>query len=82
MSEPRHGRVVGKVEYRQGDGPKSVIRPGPVEVSFTANDATLSWTDGETRGSAAMPLAEFKRYRDEGAVVVDDHAHEAPPVAA
>ena len=63
-------RIVGKVEYRPGDGPKAVIRPGPVELQTTEADVTLSWTDGDTHGSAAMPLAEFKRYRNEGAIVV------------
>lgn len=69
MSESRYGYIVGKVEYREGDGPNIVIRPGPVELVPTATDVTLSWTDGETRGSAAMPLTEFTRYRNEGAIV-------------
>jgi len=71
MSEFRHGRIVGKVEYREGDGPKVLIRPGPVDLALTATDVTLSWTDGETRGSAAMPLTEFTRYRHEGAIVYE-----------
>lgn len=71
MSESRYGHIVGKVEYREGDGPRIVIRPGPVELALTATDVTLSWTDGETRGSAAMPLTEFTRYRNEGAIVYD-----------
>jgi len=74
MSEPRHGRIVGKVEYREGDGPKIVIRPGPIEYTLTASDVTLGWADGDTRGSAAMPLAEFNRFRSEGAIVDDDGA--------
>jgi uncharacterized protein YbaA (DUF1428 family) len=73
MSESRRGRIVGKVEYREGDGPKIMIRPGPVELTFTATDVTLSWSDGDTRGSAAMPLNEFTRYRNEGAIVDDDN---------
>ena len=62
--------IVGTVEYREGDGPNIVIRPGPVEVDTTATDATLGWTDGDARGSAAMPLADFKRYVSEGAIVL------------
>ena len=62
--------IVGTVEYREGDGPNIAIRRGPVEVDTTATDATLGWTDGEARGSAAMPLADFKRYVSEGAIVM------------
>ncbi len=60
--------IVGKVEYREGDGPNIVIRPGPVKVETGLNDATLSWVDEEVRGSAAMPLADFKRYVSEGKI--------------
>jgi hypothetical protein len=62
--------IIGKVEYREGDGPNIAIRPGPVEVETTATDATLGWTEGDARGSAAMPLADFKRYVAEGAIVL------------
>ena len=61
-------RIVGKVEYREGDGPLIVIRPGAIEVQTTATDATLSWTDGETHGSAAMPLSDFRRSVAEGRI--------------
>ncbi len=64
-------RIVGKVEYREGDGPNIVIRRGPVAVDMAANDVTLSWVDEETHGSAAMPLIDFKRYVAEGAIVLD-----------
>ena len=40
-------------------------------MQLTSNDATLSWTDGETRGSAAMPIADFRRYLSEGAIHLD-----------
>lgn len=63
-------QIVGKVEYREGDGPKIAIRPGPIEVELTINDATLSWTDEDTHGSAAIPLTEFKRFCSEGAIVM------------
>lgn len=61
-------RIVGKVEYREGDGPNIAIRPGPVEVAQGLNDVTLSWVDEETHGVAAMPLADFKRYVAEGQI--------------
>jgi len=78
MSVPRYGRIVGKVEYREGDGQTIAVRPGPVELVVTANDVTLSWTEGETHGSAAMPLTDFQRYRSEGAIVDDDAQAEIP----
>ncbi|QHE76895.1 hypothetical protein [Hydrogenophaga sp. PBL-H3] len=64
-------QIVGKVEYRGGDGPNVEIRPGPVKVTIGVNDATLSWIDEETHGSAAMPLADFKRYVAEGLIKLD-----------
>lgn len=64
----RNARITGKVEYREGDGASLVIRPGPVEVTTTATDATLSWADGETRGSAAMPIGDFDTYVAEGLI--------------
>lgn len=61
-------QIVGKVEYREGDGANIVIRPGPVKVQAGLNDVTLSWVDEEVRGSTAMPLADFKRYVVEGKI--------------
>ena len=58
----QQARITGKVEYREGDGPNITIRLGPCEVDETALDATISWTDGDARGSAAMPLADYRRY--------------------
>jgi hypothetical protein len=64
-------RIIGKVEYREGDGPNITIRPGPCEVEETALDATISWTDGETRGSAAIPLMDYRRYLSSKALQLD-----------
>lgn len=64
----QQGRIVGTVEFRPGDGPKMPIPQGRVEIDLSRADATLSWTDGQTHGSAAMPLAEFRRYVAEGAI--------------
>jgi hypothetical protein len=64
-------RIVGKVEYRGGDGPPVVIREGPVEVSLSASDATLSWVEEEAHGSAAMPIGDFHRYVAEGKIKLD-----------
>jgi hypothetical protein len=56
-------RIIGLVEYREGDGPNITIRPGPVELEVTELDVTISWTDGDTQGSAAIPITEYRRYR-------------------
>jgi hypothetical protein len=63
--------ITGKVEYREGDGVNIVIRPGRVDVETTALDATLSWVDEETHGTAAMPIDDFKGYVASGAIVLD-----------
>jgi predicted component of type VI protein secretion system len=72
-------RIVGQVEYREGDGPNIPIRPGSVKVQMGLNDVTLSWVDEETRGSAAMPLTDFKRHLAEGRIVMDEPL--APPTS-
>ncbi|MBV1731316.1 MAG: hypothetical protein KUA38_03610 [Hydrogenophaga sp.] len=64
-------RIVGKVEYRGGDGPAVEIREGPVEVSLSNTDATLSWVEEDTHGSAAMPIGDFRRYVKEGKLKLD-----------
>ena len=61
-------RIVGKVQFRQGDGPNIAIRPGPVDVETTATDATLSWAEGPARGAATIPMADYRRYLAEGAI--------------
>lgn len=63
------GRIVGIVTYREGDGPEIAIRPGPCEVTVTNLDVTISWTDGDSRGSAALPLAEYNRFVTRGCIV-------------
>jgi hypothetical protein len=64
-------RIVGKVEYRGGDGPAVEIREGPVEVSLSNTDATLSWVEDDVHGSAAMPIGDFRRFVKEGKLKLD-----------
>jgi hypothetical protein len=64
----RDGRIVGDVFYREGDGPELPIRRGPCEITVTNLDVTISWTDGDTRGATAMPLAEYTRLLTSGAI--------------
>ena len=68
----QQAQVTGTVEYRQGDGITATIRPGPVEVETTLTDATLSWSEGDTHGAAAMPLQDFHRYVSKGAIELRD----------
>ncbi len=63
-------RITGKVEYREGDGANITIRPGPCEVEETALDATISWTDGQSHGSAAIPIDDYRRYVATAAIQV------------
>ena len=66
----QHAQIIGKVEYREGDGINITIRPGPCEVDETAQDTTISWADGESRTSVAMPGANYRRYVADQAIVV------------
>jgi hypothetical protein len=68
----KKARIRGEVHYREGDGPQMVIRPGPVEIVETEQDVTISWIDGNTRGSAAMPQADFMRYVRKNAIELLD----------
>jgi hypothetical protein len=78
----RTARVVGEVSTRQGDGVNIVVPPGPCVVRLTALDATLSWGEeggqgageGEVHGVVAMPLTDFQRLLQAGAIVFDDEA--------
>lgn len=69
MAQKAH--IVGKVEYRTGDGPNLEIPLGAVDVTTGINDVTLSWTDEDTHGSAAIPLTDFKRFVAEGLIKLD-----------
>lgn len=68
----KKARITGKVEYREGDGANITIRPGPCEIDETALDATISWTDGDSHGSAAIPIADYRRYVLSKVIQIDD----------
>ena len=79
------GRVVGDVTYREGDGVEMKIPRGAVEIVRTPLDATISWVDGATHGSTAIPLADLARHVDSGALVIgaaDDDDDDGTPDAA
>jgi 2-methylisocitrate lyase-like PEP mutase family enzyme len=62
--------VVGRVEYRLGEGPLEQIRPGQVEITFSPGDAVFTWAEGTWKNEAAMPFANFCRYVSDGAIVL------------
>lgn len=68
----RAAEIGGLVEYRLGDGPRATVPQGPVTVTTTDIDATLSWQDGETHASASIPLADFRRYVADGAITLQE----------
>lgn len=70
----QRAQIRGLVEYREGDGINITIRPGAVDVQTTASDATLSWSDGETHGSAAMPISDFRAYVAHGLITLAPQA--------
>jgi hypothetical protein len=68
---PANAQVLGKVEYRAGDGPSIVIPPGPIEVQVSFDSAVLSWGDGGAAQTTAIPVAEYQRHVAEGAILED-----------
>jgi hypothetical protein len=68
----QQARVVGDVTYREGDGVEMSIPHGPCEIVRDELDATISWTQGATRGSTAIPLSDLSRYLESGDLVLDE----------
>jgi 2-methylisocitrate lyase-like PEP mutase family enzyme len=62
--------IVGRVEFRLGEGPLLEIPPGWVEITFSPGDAVLAWSEGSWREEAAMPFANFCRYVSDGSIVL------------
>jgi hypothetical protein len=67
----RQARIVGNVSYREGDGTAITIPRGPCEIIETDLDVTISWTDGDTHGSTAIPVSDFKRYVAQKYIVLE-----------
>ena len=61
-------QIVGKVEFRQGEGMLFAIPLGAADVEVTVLDTTFSWTEGNFHGLAAMPFVNFCHYITEGAI--------------
>ena len=55
--------ITGHVTYTPGDGAPLTIPKGPVDLDFSADSVTLSWTaDNGAAGSAALPRDTFDRF--------------------
>lgn len=68
----KRARISGQVMYREGDGTNLPIPHGFCEVEETTLDVTLSWTDGDTHGAAAIPIADYRRYLASKAIEILD----------
>ena len=67
----KRGQIRGKLTYREGDGMDMLIPEGPCEMEITALDVTLTWVDGETHGSTAIPLSDYHQHVMDGSLVVE-----------
>jgi hypothetical protein len=67
----RKAHITGKVEYREGDGQTLTIPKGPCEIEETPLDVTISWVEGESSGSTAIPVSDFKRFVAKRAIEFD-----------
>jgi hypothetical protein len=70
LTVAKKARIKGMVEYREGDGQSMPIPQGPCEIEETELDVTISWVDGATHGSTAIPLSDFRRYVATGEIEV------------
>lgn len=68
----KKGTIVGKVVYSSGDGPAQQIPVGPCDIDATSVDATISWTEGESSGVAALPIDTYTRYLTGGAIKLEE----------
>ncbi|WP_077002899.1 hypothetical protein [Variovorax sp. KK3] len=66
-----NAKVVGKLEYRAGDGPLVTVPVGPVEINLAQDSAVMSWGEDGSAQSTAIPLDEYRRYVDEGVIEQD-----------
>lgn len=67
----QHCEIVGSVTYREGDGVEMTVPIGRCQIEVTELDATLSWSEGDSHGSAAIALPDYRRFVAEGALKLD-----------
>ena len=63
-----NAQVITSIEFRAGDGPLIEIPAGPIEVQVGADSAVLSWGEGNSAQTAAIPLDEYERFEREGRI--------------
>lgn len=63
-----NAKIVGRLEYRAGDGPVLMIPPGPVEIEMAEDSAVLSWGDQGNVQTTAIPIDDYQRYLREGVI--------------
>ena len=66
-----NGQIMGVLTYREGDGVAILIPRGPCEIETAGLDVTLSWLDGGTRGSAAIPMADYAHFVNTGSLLLE-----------
>ena len=65
----QHAHITGHVTYTPGDGAPLTIPKGPVDLDFSADSVTLSWSaDNGAAGAAALPRNTFDRLVREGKI--------------
>ena len=63
-------QIVGRVEFRAGEGPLFEIGVCAVVIDTTWSDALFMWPDGDRHETAVMPLSSLSRYIVQGCVVL------------
>lgn len=58
----KHGQVKGTLGFREGDGVLMEVPLGPCEVDIGELDVTLSWNEGDTQHSTAIPKVDFDQF--------------------
>ena len=68
----QHAIIRGEVCFRAGDGVMMPIPDGPVDIEVAEDSVTLSWTEGETAGSAAITRDEYARFLKDGLIKLSE----------
>lgn len=66
------GRIVGEVNYREGDGMLLRIPPGPCEIELDDIDVTITWVEDGVHGATAIPRGDYDEHVASGVLVVEE----------
>ena len=64
----QHAIIRGEVCFRAGDGVMMPVPDGPVDIEVAEDSVTLSWTEGDAIGSAAITRDEYARFLKDGLI--------------